>query len=128
MRNVMRYIIFALMVALTLPLQAQKGVRENVRKGNKAYRQQKFSEAFTFYSDALGENPSSPEANYNAGNTLYRQKEWDKSAESYQQYLSIEKENPKRISAAWHNIGNALLQKKELEKSMEAYKMGMEGI
>src|SRR5690606_9665159 len=48
-----------------------------------------------------------------------------KSAESYQQYLSIEKENPKRISAAWHNIGNALLQKKELEKSMEAYKMAL---
>ena len=45
--------------------------------------------------------------------------------ESYQQYLALEKENPKKMSAAWHNIGNSLLQKKELEKSMEAYKMAL---
>ncbi|MPM25837.1 hypothetical protein SDC9_72337 [bioreactor metagenome] len=45
--------------------------------------------------------------------------------ESYQQYLTSEKENPEKMSAAWHNIGNSLLQKKELEKSMEAYKMAL---
>ena len=122
--NILKYSLLLMIMALTLPLSAQKEVRKNVRKGNKAYQQQKFSEAFTFYNDALAENPSSPEANYNAGNTLYRQKEWDKSMESYQQYLALEKENPKKMSAAWHDIGNSLLQKKELEKSMEAYKIG----
>ena len=94
--NILKYSLLLMMMALTLPLSAQKEVRKNVRKGNKAYQQQKFSEAFTFYNDALAENPSSPEANYNAGNTLYRQKEWDKSMESYQQYLALEKENPKK--------------------------------
>ena len=71
--NVLKYIILLLIVAFTLPLSAQKEVRKNVRKGNKAYQQQKFSEAFAFYNDALTENPSSPEANFNSVNTLYRQ-------------------------------------------------------
>ena len=71
--NILKYSLLLMMMALTLPLSAQKEVRKNVRKGNKAYQQQKFSEAFTFYNDALAENPSSPEANYNAA-YLYRQK------------------------------------------------------
>ena len=95
--NILKYSLLLLMIVFSVSLSAQKDVRKNVRKGNKAYQQQKFSEAFTFYNDALTENPSSPEANYNTGNTLYRQKEWDKSLESYNQFLALEKENPVRF-------------------------------
>ena len=121
----LKYMLLSACLLFSVSISAQKNVRKNIRSGNKAYKQEKYSEASTHYNEALSENPMSPEANFNAGNTFYRQKEWDKSMESYQQFLGIEKENPLKMSAAWHNIGNALLQKKELEKSMEAYKMAL---
>lgn len=126
MRNfIIKYGLFVLLLLIPVTVSAQKDVRKNLRKGNKAYNQQKFGDAFKFYDDAVKSNPSSKEANYNIGNTLYRQKEWDKSVEQMNHYLSLERENPLKMSAAWHNVGNAMLQKKELQKSMEAYKMAL---
>lgn len=122
----MKYFLIILMMALIpLSASAQKDVRKNIRKGNKVYSEQKFSEANSFYENAVNENPSSKEANFNLGNTLYKQKEWDKSIEQYNHFISLEQENPAEAAAGWHNIGNAMLQKKELQKSMEAYKMAL---
>lgn len=125
-RSFVHILLFALsMGILPLSVSAQKEVRKNIRKGNKAYQQQKFSEAFPFYDNAVKANPSSKEATFNLGNTLYKQKEWDKSVEHFNHFISLEQENPTEAAAGWHNIGNAMLQKKDLQKSMEAYKMAL---
>ncbi|NLY25732.1 MAG: tetratricopeptide repeat protein [Bacteroidales bacterium] len=122
----MKYCLFILMmVLLPLSVSAQKDVRKNIRKGNRVYSEQKYSDAASFYENAVEANPSSKEANFNLGNTLYKQKEWDKSIEQFNHFISLEQENPLEAAAGWHNIGNALLQKKELQKSMEAYKMAL---
>jgi len=113
------------MVLLPLSASAQKEVRKNIRKGNKEYNQQKFSEASAFYERAVKENPSSKEATFNLANTFYKKKEWDKAIEQYNHFISLEQEHPEEAAAGWHNIGNAMLQKKDLEKSMEAYKMAL---
>lgn len=120
--NILKYILLLFAFALPLALSAQKDVRRNVRKGNKAYSQQKFGEAFSFYEKAAEENPNAKEAKFNLGNALYRQKEWTKTAEQLNHYLSLEQADPAKMAAAWHNMGNALLQQKELQKSAEAYK------
>lgn len=126
MKNlVVKYSLFCLLLFVPLAASGQKDVRKNVRKGNRAYNQQKIDDAYKFYDKAMQENPGSKEAVFNIGNTLYRQKQWDKSVEQMQHYLSLEQEDPLKMSAAWHNIGNAMLQKKELQKSMEAYKMAL---
>lgn len=125
-RSFVHILLFALsMGILPLSVSAQKEVRKNIRKGNKAYQQQKFSEASPFYDNAVKANPSSKEATFNLGNTLYKQKEWDKSVEHFNHFISLEQENPTEAAAGWHNIGNAMLQKKDLQKSMEAYKMAL---
>ena len=122
----MKYCLFMLMMVLIpLSVTAQKDVRKNIRKGNKVYSEQKYSDAASFYEKAVEENPSSKEANFNLGNTLYKQKEWDSTIEQYNHFISLEQENPLEAAAGWHNIGNAMLQKKELQKSMEAYKMAL---
>jgi len=118
-------LLLLLMTLLPLSVSAQKEVRKNIRKGNKEYNLQKFSEATPFYENAVKEAPNSKEANFNLGNTLYKKKEWDKSIEQYNHFISLEQEKPADASAGWHNIGNAMLQKKELQKSMEAYKMAL---
>ena len=120
-----KYGMLLLLTLLPLSVSAQKEVRKNIRKGNKEYTRQKYSEATAFYENAVKGNPSSKEANYNLGNTLYKQKAWDKSVEQYNHFISLEQDNPAEASAGWHNIGNAMLRKKELQKSMEAYKMAL---
>ncbi|MDR1743199.1 MAG: tetratricopeptide repeat protein [Dysgonamonadaceae bacterium] len=122
---VLKYGLFVLLLTVSASAFSQKEVRRDIRKGNKAYKQEKYGEAYSFYDKAVNGNANSLEANYNLGNVLYRQKEWDKSVEQYNHYLTIEKDNPQKMSAAWHNIGNTMLQKKDLQKSMEAYKMAL---
>jgi tetratricopeptide (TPR) repeat protein len=116
------YGLIVLLLLISFSLSAQKEVRQNVRKGNKAYSEQKYSEAVRFYQQAIKINPQSKEANFNLSNAFYRQNEWDKSIEQMNRYLMIEKEDPIKMASAWHNIGNALLHKKEVEKAIEAYK------
>ncbi|MDD2513885.1 MAG: tetratricopeptide repeat protein, partial [Proteiniphilum sp.] len=122
---ILQSLFFLIMASIPLSAMAQKEVRKNIRKGNKQYEQQKYSEAADLYGKAVEKNPESKEAAFNLGNTFYRQKEWDKAAEQYQHFVSIEQENPQEAAAGWHNIGNTLLQKKELQQSMEAYKMAL---
>ncbi len=121
----MKLIILLISLLSVASLSAQKAVRKNIKQGNKAYNEQKYEQAAQKYEKAIQVNPKSLEANYNLGNTLYKQKEWDKSIEQQNHYLLLEKEDEQQIAASWHNIGNALLHKKDLQKSMEAYKMAL---
>ena len=126
MQMFLKYILIGLMLGLIpISASAQKEVRKNIRKGNKEYKLQKYSEAATLYKKAIEENPTSQAANYNLGNTLYNQKEWDKAIEYYNNFNSLEQEEPLNISSGMHNIGNAMLRKKELNDAMEAYKMAL---
>ncbi len=120
-----KYISILLMLLTSSSIVAQKDVRKNIRKGNKEYQQQKYTDAFSFYENAVEENPTSKEANYNLGNTSYKQKEWDQALEYYNQFTTLEQENPNAASAGWHNSGNAILQKRDLQNAMEAYKMAL---
>ncbi len=126
MRNIIiKYSLLAFAFLFSAGAFAQKDVRKNERKGNKAYNQQKYSEASKFYEDALIENPSAPVANYNMGSTLYRQKSWEDAINHYNNFISTENEDIEKSSSAWHNIGNTMLQQKNLQESMEAYKMAL---
>ena len=123
----MKIKIVLLLISLlsVVSLSAQKAVRKNTKQGNRSYNEQKYEQAAQKFKEAITINPNALVANYNLGNTLYRQNEWDKSIEQQNHYLLIEKDNEQQIAASWHNIGNALLHKKDLQKSMEAYKMAL---
>ena len=126
MQMFFKYILVIFLLGLIpISASAQKEVRKNIRKGNKEYKAQKYSEASALYEKAVEENPTSQEANYNLGNALYNQKEWDKAIEHYSNYNSLEQEDPLNVSAGMHNIGNSMLRKKELNEAMEAYKMAL---
>ena len=126
MKGSTKYIsICFMLIMIPITLSAQKEVRKNIRKGNKEYNAQKYSDASSFYGKAVEENPTSQEANYNLGNTFYKQKDWDRAIEFYSNSNALEEEEPLNVSAGMHNIGNAMLRKKELNEAMEAYKMAL---
>lgn len=121
-----QYTILTLFLFFSFSLSAQKDSgRKETKRGNKAYKSEKYAQAAIDYQAAIEKNPNSNIANYNFGNTLYKQKKWDESIKQQQHYLILEKKDPEKIAAAWHNIGNSFLQKKDVQKAMEAYKMAL---
>ena len=88
----MKIKLFILLISLlsVVSLTAQKAVRKNIKQGNRSYNEQKYEQAGSKFQEAIKINPNALEANFNLGNTLYRQKEWDKSIEQQQRYMLIE--------------------------------------
>ncbi|GHT03454.1 hypothetical protein AGMMS49525_08550 [Bacteroidia bacterium] len=116
---------------------AQKQVRKDLRAGNKAYEQEKYTDAEIDYRRAIEHNARSSEAAYNLGNALLRQDKAQEAVEQYQIAINNEQAAAKpgkdNIAMAWHNTGNVFLStavsKKDtppdteaLKKSIEAYK------
>ena len=111
---------------------AQKQVRKDVRAGNKAYKQEKYTDAEIDYRRAIKENARSSEAAYNLGNALLRQNKAQEAVEQYQIAIQNEKDKT-NLSKAWHNTGNVFLATATanedtppdagtLKQSIEAYK------
>jgi tetratricopeptide (TPR) repeat protein len=103
---------------------SQKEVRKELRKGNKDYKQEKYTEAEIAYRKALEVNPRSTDAAYNLGNTLYKQSKFPEAMQQYEAALSREK-NREMAAADFHNIGNIFMNNKEYQKSVEAYKKSL---
>ena len=118
----MKYKLLAFIMTLVpfVNISAQKEAR-NVKEGNKQYVAQKFKEAQKFYEQGIADNSDSYSANFNLGNSLFRQKKYKEALEQYQKAATLTKEK-KEIASAFHNVGNALMEEKNYEKSVEAYK------
>ena len=118
----MKYKLLAFIMTLVpfVNISAQKEAR-NVKEGNKQYVAQKFTEAQKFYEQGIADNSESYSANFNLGNSLFRQKKYKEALEQYQKAATLTKEK-KEIASAFHNVGNALMEEKNYETSVEAYK------
>lgn len=112
-----RNILLALLVIFTIGASAQKSVRKSIRKGNSAFKEQRYSAAETDYAKALEENAASKQASFNLANTYYKQQRWDEALEEYKHYLTLETESNEKMSGAWSNMGNTFLKKKANEKA-----------
>ena len=118
----MRYIIiitfFVLLFASTIQAQNE---RKDIRKGNKAFRQQNYVQAEVDYRKATAKNGRNPQAIYNLGCAFMAQQKDSSAVVQFENASKIET-NPKRKAMAFHNIG-VICQKKQLfSEAIEAYK------
>lgn len=95
--------------------------RKFIRKGNREYTKEKFSESEILYRRALDKNKESGDAVFNAGDALYKQKKYEDAGKEFIQSLNIN-ENKDKKSASLYNLGNSLLMANKLQESIEAYK------
>ena len=101
-------------------IQAQNE-RKDIRKGNKAFRQQNYVEAEVDYRKATAKNGRNPQAIYNLGCAFMAQQKDSSAVVQFENASKIET-NPKRKAMAFHNIG-VICQKKQLfSEAIEAYK------
>lgn len=111
---------------------AQKAERSHIRKGNKLYKEEKYTESEIAYRQSIEVNPRSVEGSYNLGNALYKQEKYPEAAEQYQQIAGqrerLMAENPanvQRLAEVFHNLGNIQMKNKDYAKSIEAYKQSL---
>jgi tetratricopeptide (TPR) repeat protein len=95
--------------------------RNLVIDGNDYASEDAFAKAESSYRQAIGLDPASVPAKYNAGNNYYSNKKFEESISSHlksAQVATTKKEKHK----AFHNLGNAYYQKEDYAAAVEAYK------
>jgi Ca-activated chloride channel family protein len=107
-----------LLLSVTLSAQADK---KNIRKGNREYSNSKFPEAEILYRKAVDNNKQSPDATFNIGDALYKQKKFEDAGKQFTENVK-QNESKEKKSAGLYNLGNSLLMSKKLKESIEAYK------
>lgn len=143
-----KYFFVLAMFFVTGYLTAQKDAM-NIYDGNNLYYSGKTIDATDRYREALKINPNNQKANFNLGNSLYKNalqikasKEnfiqggkkvtpdslaglvFDEAAQSFAQ-VANSISNKDTLHQAWHNMGNCYLQKKEYQNAVDAYKKSL---
>ena len=130
-RKIKLFMLMILLCSGTTTLYAQKAERSNVRKGNRAYVQKKYTDAEIAYRKSLEVNPHSKEGTFNLGNALFKQKKYQEAAQQYQNVAANGEKMMKdpdqrlRLAQVFHNMGNIGMAKREFDKSVEAYKQSL---
>lgn len=119
-----KYILFALLLSLSVGAFAQKAERDYIRKGNRLFKDSVFVDAEVNYRKALEANPKSTISMYNLGNTLSQQQKFKDAMEQYVAATSIEKDKAK-LGQIYHNMGVLFQSGKDYQKAVEAYKMSL---
>ena len=118
-------IIIAILTVFLAPyslLFAQKEASD-VRRGNREYNKQNYTEAEVNYRRGLEKNKNGYEAHYNLGDALFKQ---DKYADAQAEFetaakLLDKKDDKTRYAKAMHNIGNCAFAQQQYDKAVAAY-------
>lgn len=103
----------------------QKSEKRFVRKGNTAYENKNYNDAEILYRKAMEKHENFAVAQYNLGNSLYRQNKFEEAASAYQKAIGDGGLAKTDLAKAYHNMGNSLLQSKKIAESIEAYKQAL---
>lgn len=108
-------------VAFSVSAQEERGL---TRDGNKLFAKGKYPDAEAAYKKALEKKNNFPEAIFNLGDAIYKQKRYDDAIAQFELAAKTFKD-PKQKAQAYHNLGNAQLDKEEYEKAVDAYKQAL---
>lgn len=119
--GLVRNIILCLTVAMLsgAALYAQTDRRE-VRRGNRDFRKENFSEAEIDYRRALVKDSTSFAASYNLGNTLYRNGDMEQARKSYET-LKDAAAVSQYGADYYYNLGNAAAAMEDWQAAVDAY-------
>lgn len=113
-------LIPVLILFISVDAQAQSE-NQNIRRGNKNFENEKFQDAELNYRKALEKNENSFRGNFNLGNSVYRQENYEEAANAFQRAIVNQTDKTER-SKAFYNFGNSMLKNQQIPESIEAYK------
>ncbi|HOW39050.1 MAG TPA: tetratricopeptide repeat protein [Bacteroidales bacterium] len=113
-------LMLLVLFTLSLPVFSQAD-KKFIRKGNREYNKDKFSESEVSYRKAVDNNRRSPDAVFNIGDALYKQQKYEEAAKHFNENISMN-DDAERKAAGMYNLGNSLLQANKVKESIDAYK------
>ena len=119
-RLILKKLIFCVSILISVTLNAQTD-KKYIRKGNREYDKNKFSESEISFRKAIDNNKQSPDAIFNVGDALYKQNKFEEAGKQFVENTNQSNDKIKK-SAGLYNLGNSLLKANKFEESIEAYK------
>lgn len=113
-------IIIVAFFGMTFSAFTQKE-RKMVRQGNTSYESGNYEAAAESYRKGLEENVYSYEANFNLGDALYQQGEYESAAKQFD-LLRQPGMNKGKLANVYHNLGNTMMEQQKYKEAVEAYK------
>src|SRR3989339_730284 len=108
-----------IIVFLLLPLICTaQSYKDYLRKGNKLYEQKKYNDAEINYLKSLDKKKNSDKSVFNIGDALYKQEQYDKAAEKFNDLTNRNLDKETR-AMAYHNLGNSLLKDKKKQDQQQ---------
>jgi tetratricopeptide (TPR) repeat protein len=102
-------------------LRSTQAEKAETRTGNKLFEKENYTDAEAAYKKALDKKADMPEATFNLGDALYKQKRFDDAVKQFQ--LSAQNNPDDKVKAkAYHNMGNAYLEQRKWEDAIRYYK------
>ena len=105
---------------ISRPLMAQSD-KKYVRQGNRDYEKNKYADSEILYRKASDKNQNYPDAVFNTGDALYRQKKYEDAGKEFIRNSGMN-ENKTKKSEAMFNLGNSFLQSQKYQESIDAFK------
>jgi len=122
-----KFLPIAAIISLFLVFQESstaQTVRSHVSKGNSIYEKGRYTDAEVEYKKALEKNPKSKEAQFNLGNSYYKQQRFDEALKEFGNTGAAVK-SPEERAVAYYNAGNSLYSSNKFREAVEAYKQSL---
>ena len=105
----------------------------DVRKGNRSYGKENYTESEVHYRRGLDKNSDSFESHFNLGDALFRQEKYPEALEQYveaEKCLKVaedlrEEKLNSRLADIYHNIGNACYAQQQYDQAVAAYQQSL---
>jgi tetratricopeptide (TPR) repeat protein len=112
-----------LVVACSQTTPAQT-IRSRVAEGNRVYEKGKYNDAEVSYKKALEQDPKSREAQFDLGNSLYKQQRFEEAMREYNNSALASKGGEDKADS-YYNLGNSFFRSSKYPESIEAYKRAL---
>ena len=118
-----RYILLLIaLLPLTSALAQKMPERGMVRKGNRLYNKQAYTESIEQYQEALKQKPQMFEATFDLGNAFYKNEQYDHAEKQLLAAAADSLQTNENRAEAFFNLGNAQFKQNKYQEALESYK------
>lgn len=120
----MKQNILIALILLCAASAAHASAAGKIREGNRWYKKGQFDKAVGAYREAQIAAPGNPYIDYNIGNALHRQQNFDEAAAAYSKALAVT--DPAQKARAYYNLGNTAYRLQKTDEALNYYKKALE--
>ena len=121
-------LLVAMFLLLGLSANAQvvntQPYRAETRAGNREFNKDNYTDAEANYKKALDKKNNMPQAIFNLGDAVYKQKRYDEAIKQFQ-LAAQTNPDPKVKAKAFHNLGNTYMEQEKWQDAANAYKSAL---